>query len=275
MRKALTVTVDPQGNVIVAGPLSEDRSSDIFVAMLDREGRLLWQRCIPSQPLLGEQARTSSLPPPPPIEEFAAASADARDSVEPYLLADDVEAYRKRLAGKKGRLRNFVLSAFAALLVGGAMVAAAFAADGKSAGAAEGPSWMERRVVHQELDKAELGWDALELGADPFAAEPVAPASEPVAEAAAAAEVTVATRSADELRKETLKLLEAGLADAALPHAHAYVQAAPDDAMAYLCLGAALQEMGLAKEARDAYRGCVEHAKRGSVAECWALGGGR
>jgi hypothetical protein len=265
MDKALTITVDAQGNVIVARPLSDEATSDIFVAKLDREGRLLWQRCLANAPAT---VAASSLPPP----AFDFASAETRDSVEPYLLSD-VEELHARLADKRGRWRNLALSAGAAVLVASAMVAAAAAADARSPGAAMSPAWIERRVVHADGLRGELGWSALEETADPFAPGAAEAQAAPAAQVQAAPEPASEARKAEALRNETLALLSAGLPHEALPLAHAFVQAAPADAMAYLCLGAALQEMGLAKEAREAYSACVDNAKRGNVSECWALGG--
>jgi cytochrome c-type biogenesis protein CcmH/NrfG len=53
--------------------------------------------------------------------------------------------------------------------------------------------------------------------------------------------------------------------------ARAALDADPRDAMPYLVLGSALQEMGRWKEANHTYALCAKHATRGMVDECHAM----
>lgn len=79
--------------------------------------------------------------------------------------------------------------------------------------------------------------------------------------------------SAEVLRKETLSLLNRGKTKGAIDVASQAIAADPSDAMAYLYLGTALQELGRSRDAREAYSDCVRHASHGPVAECRQLGG--
>ncbi|MBW2454048.1 MAG: hypothetical protein JRI68_06045 [Deltaproteobacteria bacterium] len=46
MRKTMTLTVDPAGDIIVAGPVRphDPGNPEVCVAKLDNQGTLLWQR---------------------------------------------------------------------------------------------------------------------------------------------------------------------------------------------------------------------------------------
>ncbi|MBW2529663.1 MAG: bacterial transcriptional activator domain-containing protein [Deltaproteobacteria bacterium] len=85
----------------------------------------------------------------------------------------------------------------------------------------------------------------------------------------------VPSGSPAELRAKTLELLGRRDAATALPWARALVAADPTHALSYLCLGAALIDLGRRPEARQAFSQCVRTAERGDVAECAALGGRR
>lgn len=239
MRKALlTVTADAWGNIIVAGPLHEGRSDEMFVAKLDKDGRLLWHRGL-------DTARSSSLPPAAPT---VAAADDPRDSVEPQLLEDVLRPPRSRLGS--------VLKAVGgALLVACAVVATSAAVQHtRTAGA------RSALMQHDVLREAVVAGSLPESPADVVPAASVGAVASPVLDASA-------------LRAETLALLSAGLPREALPFARAYVDAAPRDALSYLFLGATLQDLGRANEAREVYNDCVKLADEGDVSECRALGG--
>jgi hypothetical protein len=127
----------------------------------------------------------------------------------------------------------------------------------------------------------------------PFTSEPVAteivsqpvtetatqPLSEPAAEPATESGPTgtsdedLALIGAAAIRKETLRLLNAGQMAEAAQLAMQLVASAPSDAFSYLCLGAALQAQGRIAEAASAYRSCAEFARHGDVSECRALAG--
>ena len=83
----------------------------------------------------------------------------------------------------------------------------------------------------------------------------------------------LAVIGATAIRKETLRLLNAGQMAKAAQLGMQLVAAAPSDAFSYLCLGAALQAQGRIAEAASAYRSCVDFAKHGDVSECRALAG--
>lgn len=243
MRKALTVTVDAWGNIIVAGPLDEG-GNEMFVAKLDKDGKLLWHRGL-------EGARASSLPPAAPD---VAAAGDPRDSVEPHLL-DDV------LRLRPPRRRSTLKAVGAAFLVAFAVVGTSAAVQ-QTRTAGSQSALMQHDVLREVVIAGELGASPSDATSSPLpAASPSPLASD------------VPVLDASELRKETLALLSAGLPREALPFARTYVDAAPREAMSYLFLGATLQELGRANEAREVYNDCVKLADIGDASECYALGG--
>jgi len=74
-------------------------------------------------------------------------------------------------------------------------------------------------------------------------------------------------------KAEALRLLNAGNVKDAVPIARAAVAADPSDALPYLYLGSALQELGKHNEAIGVYSDCVRNATKGRVWECRAMGG--
>ncbi len=74
-------------------------------------------------------------------------------------------------------------------------------------------------------------------------------------------------------KAEALRLLNAGKVKDAVPIARAAVAADPSDALPYLYLGSALQELGKHNEAIGVYSDCVRNATKGRVWECRAMGG--
>jgi hypothetical protein len=258
MRKGLTLTVDAWGNIIVAGPIHPDRdgfSDETFVAKLDKDGNVLWQRGLVA-------SRSSSLPPPAP--GAAAPALDARDSVEPQLL-DEVDQYESELAGVarfKRAWRMAGAAALAACAVAGTALAVQHAQIQAPAALMQHNVQREARITG-ELAEARV-IDEIRMG--PAAATATTTTAPPA---------PVPLPNATTLREETLKLLTAGLPAEALPHARALVAADPHHAMSYLFLGAALQDMGRANEAREVYNDCVKLATTGDASECYALGGRR
>lgn len=246
MRKGLTLTVDAWGNIIVAGPVRDGQGEETFVAKLDKDGRVLWQRGLVTQ-------RTSSLPPPAPD---IAPATDPRDSVQPLML-DGVDAYESELADAS-RFKRVWRAAGAGAMV--AMVVAGVAVAVQHARTIPNTTLMQHNVQRDVRITGQAAPEEvveLQIGLPTASAmPPTAPLPDPAT-----------------LREETLALLTAGLPTKALPHARAYVAAAPTDAMSYLFLGATLQDLGRANEAREVYNDCVKLADTGDASECYALGG--
>jgi tetratricopeptide (TPR) repeat protein len=72
-------------------------------------------------------------------------------------------------------------------------------------------------------------------------------------------------------KRESQSLLERGKAGAAIDAGEAAVALDPEDAEAWLILGAAYQQKGDAKRAREAFSQCLKQGKRGPKAECAAM----
>jgi len=69
--------------------------------------------------------------------------------------------------------------------------------------------------------------------------------------------------------------LERGRNKVAIAYAYRYTRENPDKAYGWLMLGAAFQQMGNMKMAREAYNLCVEQGKGRGLGDCRAMGGGR
>jgi hypothetical protein len=78
---------------------------------------------------------------------------------------------------------------------------------------------------------------------------------------------------AKELTRQVLDLLHRTKNAEAVDVAEQAIAADPTDAMSYLYLGAALQELGREADARAAYDRCVRDATRNGFDQCRALGG--
>lgn len=96
-------------------------------------------------------------------------------------------------------------------------------------------------------------------------------AGEPDAESSAVVEMDDET--AKKLIRRVEQLLDRGRNDDAIEAATQYVGARPEDAYGYLLLGAAYEQKGQGKQAREIYKECVRKAKGRSLGECRALGG--
>jgi hypothetical protein len=77
--------------------------------------------------------------------------------------------------------------------------------------------------------------------------------------------------SATTLRDHALVLLEQAKNPEAMAAARAAMAADPRDAMPYLVLGSALQDLGYWKQAHETYALCVKNAKKGMIDECRAM----
>jgi Flp pilus assembly protein TadD len=72
-------------------------------------------------------------------------------------------------------------------------------------------------------------------------------------------------------REEARALLEKGLLERAIATARRAIEADPEDAMAWLILGAAEMESMHDADAAKTFRSCVQLAKRGPISECRAF----
>ncbi len=266
MRKTMTLTVDPAGDIIVAGPVTPNDSSsaEVFVAKLDNQGTLLWQRRL--HPSSAEAFIAGELQ--PQVE----ASDPLRDSVSPLLMeAGDDEIERRYTGGPASRFFGATLVALGLVTVTAVAVAAPGSTDmraSKSAvsaasfgGSAVAGAGRAMVVAQPTFERAIL---------EPFTGDGLVAERAAIQEPAYASEPLVTPA---ELRDQTLAKLSAGRPAEALVWARAFVQAEPDNALSYLCVGAALQDLGRAQQARQAYDQCVRHAKHGDATECYNLGG--
>lgn len=100
---------------------------------------------------------------------------------------------------------------------------------------------------------------------------PPAPPSGPASDQAANPPPSEAIES---LVSEAQRALSVGATDRAMALARQAVRQAPQDADAWLTLGAAYQAIGDSVGAREAYRSCVAQAHTANVSDCRVLGGG-
>lgn len=120
-------------------------------------------------------------------------------------------------------------------------------------------------------EKAEANTDAKPAEPPPAEAKP----AEAKPEEAKPEEAKRSESGADaaSLKKETLNLLNRGKNKDAVEKAREAIAADPADALSYLYLGSALQDLGKWKEGVDAYSECVRTATKGPVHECHQMGG--
>ena len=242
MRKALTVTVDAWGNVIVAGPMHDGLCSPLFIAKIDPLGRVLWRRILEREaPPWGftSEGTVEAAPNVEPLETD-------RDSFAPHMM-EDIAAFEHKLASGKRMQRAIGLAmVLVTLSVAGAGVAHAGLPRSATAPAIRigiKDAIRERRIA-ERLHVEHAHFAELKLVRAPSPAE---------------------------LRERTVALLSQAKPAEALPLAQALAAAQPEDAFAYLCLGSALLDLGRTDEARATFRQCVERAKRGNIDECRAL----
>ena len=104
MRKALTVTVDAWGNVIVAGPMHDAACSPLFIAKIDPHGRVCWRRILEREaPPWGftSEGTVEAAPNVEPVNVFRKQAMRADDDVDrsfagfgPWDIAvDDTHVY--------------------------------------------------------------------------------------------------------------------------------------------------------------------------------------
>ncbi len=266
MRKTMTLMVDPAGDIIVAGPVNpnEPGASEVFVAKLDNQGTLLWQRRLhPScvEAFVGGE-----------LQSQVEATDPLRDSVSPLSIEAGEDGIERRYTGgPASRFFGAALVAASLVTVAAVAVAAPGSTDmraGKQAvsaasfgGTAVAGAGRTMAAAMPTIERATLG---------PFTGDGLVDAGAAVQEPAYESEPLVTPA---ELREQTLATLSAGRPAEALVWAQAFVDAEPDHALSYLCMGAALQDLGRVKEARKAYDACVRNAKHGDATECYDLGG--
>src|SRR5262245_8626844 len=93
MRKALTVTVDAWGNVIVAGPVHDAACSPLFIAKIDPHRRVCWRPILEREaPPWGftSEGTVEAAPNVEPLETD-------RDSFAPHMM-EDIAAFERKLA---------------------------------------------------------------------------------------------------------------------------------------------------------------------------------
>jgi len=89
--------------------------------------------------------------------------------------------------------------------------------------------------------------------------------------AVATAKPTDIPPSAAKLTKQAQSLLDRGATAKAIDVARQATELDPSNSEAWLTLGAALDTKGSTKEARAAYKTCVDQGKGASVRECRAM----
>jgi len=265
MRKTMTLTVDPAGDIIVAGPVRphDPDTPEVFVAKLDNQGTLIWQRRL--YPSSAEAFMSGDLQ--PQVE----ATEPLRDSVSPQVLeAAADEAERRYTGGPPSRFFGASLVAVGLLSVAAVAVAAPEQGTRSAAASVAATSFAGTAVTGAGSALAAAKPTFQRAAPEPFTWDWLVAAEVPDIEVGYATEPQITPA---EIREQTLATLAAGRSVEALVWAQAFVDAEPDHALSYLCLGAALQDLGRAAEAQAAYDQCVRRASRGDASECYNLGG--
>ncbi len=283
-KSTLSLQIDPEGHIIVAAPLADAR---VLVAKFAPDGTLEWERA-EAVPSPGEPADASEADDPP------------RDSFAPMLVDADAEGHPLRLqrAHRRGRLAS-------ASVLGAASLTLFLAAVGLGQGETTAAPSLQRfsqpvaaLAARTSVEVPATDWidpaeEAPAIGATTSLEATSAPAEAPtlVSEAPSGPSAVVMPAepapveehapkpSADAygtsgvlaLRRAVLDNLTSGNAATARLAAQTLVMNSPSDAFGYLCLGAALDQLGLHDEAMRTYHACAEVARLGDVAECRAL----
>lgn len=224
-----------------------------------------------AQPAIDErEARAKQESLPPTVEDILAPKTVAPPS--PEVLA------------RRSRLRKVVgaIVAIAAVVVIGGVGKNLLAGERTLANHA-----VTAAVHHEPAAAAPAPSPAVEVVSAPaaaVAAEPKevvaqqsakeeAPVAEPTGTKPAEAKPASAVPEGVDAKAEALRLLNMGKVKDAVPMARSAIAADPSDALPYLYLGTALQELGQNKDAMGAYNECVRNATKGRVWECRAMGG--
>jgi hypothetical protein len=185
----------------------------------------------------------------------------AQEEISPEALA--VRARMRRIVGAG-------LALLAAGVAAGAIIVAASKsrATGENASANRTTSTAGAPAENRSLPPLPPLEPSTDKG--PGTASTASPSGEPSAPPAGEGANTARAR---ELNAQALDLLKRRKSAEAVPIARAAIEADPDDALPYLYLGSALQDMGRWKDAMAAYDSCVKRATRGMIDECRAMGG--
>lgn len=281
-KSTLSVQIDPEGHIIVAAPLADAR---VLVAKFAPDGALVWERT--------EAVRS-------PGEPGQASEADdpPRDSFAPMLVDADAEGHPHRVerAHRRGRFAS-------ASVLGAASLTLFLAAVGLGQGETSGAPTLQRfsqpvaaLAARAEVEAPATDWiepdDAPAIGATtspdatsapsdaPLSVSAVGPQTVPTEPPAREEELPIEPQESTSaygtsgvlaLRRAVLEHLTSGEPATARLAAQALVMNSPSDAFGYLCLGAALDQLGLHAEAMRAYGACAEVARHGDVAECRGL----
>lgn len=208
----------------------------------------------------------------PPVEELD----------EPELAPEIMAAATARRARLRGIVAGVV--AFAAVLSVAVVGKALVGARPLQGTAAPAPAAIEAReqTIHANYERPVPATTPEKAPAEPTK---VAPKVEEKKVDAKSGEKPVEEKKADDarpvagpsearaLQKETEILLNQRRAKDAIGKAREAIAADPNEAIAYLYLGSALQDTGKWKDALQAYSDCVRTATKGPVQECRAMGG--
>ena len=226
--------------------------------------------------------------PAPQAERLAATKepaeppAQERDSFEPVWVASSGDVRRSRpSAPPRPRRRATAWSAaatavalLAAIFLGGRGDIEATRSARQPAVATDHGSLLAKQVSSDAIgfvfESDEL--DALADASPPPPANIATESSEAATSQTGLADAA-ALAAPTELERWARAHLEAGRTDQAVFWSRSLVRATPQDASAYLLLGAALIEAGRASEARTVFRRCVTEARRGDASECLAFAG--
>ncbi|MBW2454049.1 MAG: hypothetical protein JRI68_06050 [Deltaproteobacteria bacterium] len=205
------------------------------------------------------------------LEAQVEATDPLRDSVSPLMMdAPAAETERRYTGGPPSRFFGAALVAAGLFTV--AAVAAAAPGEGTRHHAAtvSAASFGGTALAGAGRAMAAARPSIERVAPEPFTWDWLAAAEAPDVERGYASEPQISGR---EIREQTLATLAAGRPLEALIWARVFVDAEPDTALSYLCLGAALQDLGRVAEAKEAYSQCVRRATRGDATECYNLGG--
>lgn len=200
-------------------------------------------------------------------EPAAAPPASERDSCEPVWVASTAEARRSRPSSLPARRRRW-RTAWSAAATAVALLAALFFGGSGQIEATRSARQPTVPTDHGSLLAKQVASDLVSASLAP--GEPDAPV--PI-DLQLEHEDEPYVAAPTELERWARAHLEAGRTDQAVFWGRSLVRATPQDASAYLLLGAALIEAGRASEARGVFRACVAEARRGDASECLAFAG--
>ncbi len=205
--------------------------------------------------------------------------------------APELHARISRITSPEATRRRKKASTYVAVVFAGCALLVAFAAARGLLRGAEKSANAQPAATHVEVKGGSHGTSAPPVDPLPAQAPPSVPSSvTPSASAAAAPTVAAsATPSADPTaastapmgtpdpaaakvkKKAAQQALERGKLALAVEEGEAAVALDPEDGESWLILGAAYQEKGDAKKAREAFTSCLKLGKRGPKGECGAM----